>query len=449
MDKIENFKKKLLAAAKQRGFENAEFFYQSTRSRKINVFNGKIEKYQDSNVGGCSFRGLYNGKMGYYYSESLDEAEIEKMLEMAAANARLIENDDRELIFDGRDAEYASVSTYDASLTELTADDLADFALRLERAAYAADKRVKNVIASTVTAGESYISIGNTAGLDLNERTNYAFGFADCVAEENGMTKENGDFAFYPKKELMDPEGLARAAVEKTTAMLGADSVESGSYKVIIKNEAMADLLGCFDGNFYGENVQKGFSLLKGRTGEKIASEMITLADDPHLAGGLSTTAFDSEGVPTRLNTVIENGVLKMFLHNLKSAAAAGEEPTGNGFKQSFKGTVGISATNLYIKNGGSSFDGLCKSMQNGLVITELSGLHAGTNSISGDFSLLASGYLVQNGEIASPVEQITAAGNFYDLLNMVKAVGNDVKFNSSGVGAPSILFDEISIAGK
>ena len=87
--------------------------------------------------------------------------------------------------------------------------------------------------------------------------------------------------------------------------------------------------------------------------------------------------------------------------------------------------------------------------MQNGLVITELSGLHAGTNSISGDFSLLASGYLVQNGEIASPVEQITAAGNFYDLLNMVKAVGNDVKFNSSGVGAPSILFDEISIAGK
>ena len=106
MNKIENFKKKLLAAAAEKGFESAEFFYQSSRSRKINVFGGKIEKYQDSNVGGCSFRGLYNGNMGYYYSESLDESEIDNILEMAAANAVLIENDDKEFIFDGRDAVY-------------------------------------------------------------------------------------------------------------------------------------------------------------------------------------------------------------------------------------------------------------------------------------------------------------------------------------------------------
>ncbi len=449
MKKIEELKKKLLAEAVKKGFETAEFFYQSSRSRKINVFGGKIEKYQDSNVGGYSFRGLFNGNMGYYYSESLDETETDRVLEMAAANARLIENEDKEFIFDGKNAEYAKLNTYDSSLADITAEELSDFALRLEKAVYAADKRITNVLASTVSTGESYISIGNTAGLDISERSNYAFGYADCIAEENGMTKENGEFAFYTKKTMLDPEGLAKAAVEKTTAMLGADSVESGSYKVIIKNEAMADLLGCFDGNFYGENVQKGFSLLKGRTGEKIASDMITLLDDPHLEGGLSTTSFDSEGVPTRLNTIIENGVLKMFLHNLKSAAAAGEEPTGNGFKQSFKGTVGISATNLYIKNGTESFDGLCKTMQNGLVITELSGLHAGANSISGDFSLLASGFGVQNGEIGSPVEQITVAGNFYDLLNMVKAVGNDLKFNSSGVGSPSILFNEVSIAGK
>ncbi|MBQ9519670.1 MAG: TldD/PmbA family protein [Firmicutes bacterium] len=449
MNKIENFKKKLLAAAAEKGFESAEFFYQSSRSRKINVFGGKIEKYQDSNVGGCSFRGLYNGNMGYYYSESLDESEIDNILEMAAANAVLIENDDKEFIFDGRDAVYTKVNTFDASLTDITAEELADFALGLEKAVYSADKRVVNVLASTITTGESYISIGNTAGLDISEHSNYAFGFADCVAEENGMTKENGEFAFYTKKSMLDPEALAKAAVQKTVAMLGADSVESGSYKVIIKNEAMADLLDCYTGNFYGENVQKGFSLLKGRTGEKIASELITLTDDPHLDGGLSTTAFDSEGVPTRRNTLIENGVLKMFLHNLKSAAAADEEPTGNGFKQSFKGTVGISATNLYIKNGDKEFAELCKIMQNGLIITELSGLHSGANSISGDFSLLASGYKVQNGEIISPVEQITAAGNFYDLLNMAKAVGNDLKFNSGAVGSPSVLFDEISIAGK
>ena len=449
LNKADGFKKKLLAAAAEKGFENAEFFYQSSRTRRVNVFGGKIEKYQDSNVGGFSFRGLYNGNMGYYYSESLDEGEIDKVLDMALSNAALIESEDEEFIYDGKNAVYTQVNTFDPSLVDISAEELAAYALELEKTAFDTDKRVTNVLAATVSTGESCISIGNSMGLDISERSNYAVCFVDCVAEENGMTKENGEFAVYMKKDKIDPASVAKEAVEKTTAMLGADSVKTDSYNVIIQNEAMADLVDCYIGNFYGENVQKGFSLLKDKKGEKIASELITMADDPHLEGGLSTTGFDSEGVPTRKNVLIENGVLKMFLHNLKSAAAAGEEPTGNGFKQSFKGTVGISATNLYIKNGDTSKNDLCKIMQNGLIITELSGLHAGANSISGDFSLLASGFLVQNGEIISPVEQITVAGNFFSLLNKVKTVGNDLKFNSGGVGSPSILFDEISVAGK
>ena len=449
MKSIEKFKAKLLDAAVKKGFENAEFYYQSSRTRKINVFGGKTEKYQDSSVGGYSFRGLYGGHMGYFYSESIDENEIDTVLENAKNNALLIESEDTELIYDGRDAVYTMPKTYDPSLETLSVQEMTDYALGLERAAYAADERVKNVLASTISAGESYISIGNTYGLDVSERSNYAFGFADCVAEENGMAKENGEFAFYTSKDMLDPEAVAAAAVKKTVAMLGADSVDTGVYDVIIRSTALADLLDCFIGCFYGENVQKGFSLLGGRLGEKIAADSITLVDDPFMKDGLSTTGFDSEGVPTRVNTLIENGVLKMFLNNLKSAAAAGEQPTGNGFKQSFKGTVGISATNLYIKGGDKTEEELCGIMQNGLIITELSGLHAGANSVSGDFSLLASGFLVRDGRIVSPVEQITAADNFFALLGKTAAVGNNVRFNSGAVGAPSVLFKGVSIAGK
>ncbi len=449
MADIEKFKAKLLSKAAEKGFENAEFYYQSSRTRRVNVFGGKVEKYQDSSVGGFSFRGLYDGKMGYYYSESLDESVIETVLENAKINALLIESEDKEFIFDGKNAEYSEVQTYDPSIDTVTAEEMTEYAIKLEKAAYAADERVKNVLASTMTVGESYISIGNSYGLDISEKANYAFGFADCVAEENGTAKENGEFAFYTKKSEFDPESVAKAAVEKTVAMLGAQSVETGNYKVIIRNEALADLLDCFIGCFYGENVQKGFSLLKGKTGEKIAAENITLIDDPLMKNGLSTAGFDSEGVPTRTKTLIKNGVLEMFLHNLKSAAAAGTEPTGNGFKQSYKGTVGISATNLYIKAGDKTERELCDMMADGIIITELSGLHAGANSISGDFSLLASGFLVKGGKVVSPVEQITAADNFFELLCKAEAVGNDLKFNSGGVGAPSVLFDGISIAGK
>lgn len=446
---VETFKGKLLEAAIKKGFESAEFFYQSSRSRRINVYGGKVEKYQDSNVGGFSFRGLRNGSMGYYYSESMDPSVVDEVIENAWQNAGLIESDDKEFIFDGAGCTYAKVKTFSPGLADITVKELTDAALELEKTAFAADKRIKNVLASTVSAGESHISIGNTRGLDLSEKSNYVFAYVDCVAAENGVTKENGDFAFYTDKSEIDPKALAASAVGKTTDMLGAQSVETGTYKVVIENEAMADLLDCYIGSFYGENVRKGFSLLDGKLGSRIASPLITIADDPHMEGGLSTTGFDSEGVPTRLNTLVEDGVLKMFMHNLKSATAMGAEPTGNGFKQSFKGAVGISATNLYIKAGQKSKKKLWSEMADGIVITELSGLHAGANSISGDFSLLASGFKVVGGELSGPVEQITAAGNFFELLNTVTAVGNDLKFNSGGVGAPSILFDKVSIAGK
>ena len=449
MRDIESFKGKLLDAAIKKGFESAEFFYQSSHSQKVNVYGGEVEKYQDSSVGGFSFRGLQNGNMGYYYSEKIDDALIDEVIENAWQNACLIESDDKEFIYDGKNSSYGEVKTYFKELEDMTAQELSSYAIELEKAVYAADKRVKNVLASTVSKGESYVSIGNTKGLDLSEKSNYVFVYADCVAEENGETKENGEFAFYTNKNSIDVELLAKKAVEKTVAMLGSSSVETGNYKVIIENEAMADLLDCYVGSFYGENVQKGFSMLKGKLGEKIAAETVTVKDDPLMEGGLSSAKFDCEGVPTRVNTLVENGVLKMFLHNLKSAAAAGDEPTGNGFKQSFKGTVGISATNLYIEKGSKSKEELLKELGDGIIITELSGLHAGANSVSGDFSLLASGFKVENGMITTPVEQITAAGNFFALLNEVYAIGNDLEFNSGGVGSPSVLFEKISIAGK
>ena len=448
MQYIENFKNKLLEKAKASGFESAEFFYQSSSSKKINIYEGKVEKNQTSSTGGFSFRGLYNGKMGNYYSEDINEDIIDTVIEGAKQNALLIENDDKEFIYSGG-GEYAKINTYDADISDITAEELAEYAKTLEKAALNADSRVTKVLAATLSAGEAYISLGNTAGLDLNERSNYVIAYADCVAEENGETKENGEFGFYMYKKDIDPADIGRKAAEKTLAMLGADSVKTGEYDIIIQNEALGDLLDCFIGNFYGENVQKGFSMLKDRIGEKIADERLTLVDDPHMEGGMATCAFDSEGVPTRKNVLIENGVLKMFLHNLKSAAAAGEEPTGNGFKQSFKSTVGISATNIYIRSGDKTKNELLSELKNGLLITELSGLHAGANSISGDFSLLASGFEVKDGKITGPVEQITVADNFYTIINKVKSIGNDMKFNSGGVGAPSVLFEKISIAGK
>ena len=211
----------------------------------------------------------------------------------------------------------------------------------------------------------------------------------------------------------------------------------------------MVSLLGAFAGVFFGENAQKGFSLLKGKTGERIASEKVTLRDDALLAGGYGTQPFDSEGVSGKNKAVIEKGVLKTLLYNRKTAKKDGVLSTGNGFKAGLTGSVKTATTNFYLTQGEPTQEELFRQMGNGLFITSLMGLHAGCNAVSGDFSLSAEGFRIEDGKQGRPVEQITIAGNFYKLLESVEEIADDLYFGSNGMGAPSVLVRNLDIAGN
>ena len=174
--------------------------------------------------------------------------------------------------------------------------------------------------------------------------------------------------------------------------------------------------------------------------GEKIACEKFTLIDDPHLENGEGSCSFDSEGVPTKYKELISKGILKTYLYNLKTAKKDGVQSTGNAAKGGYKGTIGISPFNLYVKKGEVSFDELLKKMDRGVIITDFAGLHSGLNSVSGDFSLAAEGFIVENGKKGKAFNQITVAGNFFELLLNIEEIGEDMKFSLSGTGSPSVL---------
>lgn len=444
---IKTFKDKLLKKAIEKGFSKAEFFYQQINTKTVNVYKGQVEKIQNNIGGGFSFRGLYNENMGYYYSEVLNEEQLDYILEQAMENAQIISSREKELIYKG-DKEYPVVNVYNPHLEKISVDDRIEACLKMEKTVLAYDSRVQAVNSSCITVGKSYTYIANTEGLDVNEGSSYLLAYVSCMAQQGESIKENGEIFIGRSWEELDPVKIGTRAAEKTVDSLNSTSVTSDSYGIIMENKCFADLMGCYVSNFYGENVLKGFSLLADKINTKIGSEQVTLVDEPLLEGGYSTTAFDSEGVATKNKVLVEKGVLKSYLHNLKSAAAMGQEPTGNGFKASFKGSVNTSETNLYIKPDKYSLEELTAKMGNGLLICEISGLHAGANSISGDFSLLAEGFRVENGRITTGVEQITIAGNFYDLLKDILAVGSDLEFNSSAIGSPSVYIKELSVAG-
>ena len=444
---IKDFKNILFAKAKDEGFSEYEIYYSERKSFSVNIYKEQIEKYQNSETSGFGFRGIYNGKMGYYYSETVDESIIPEVISTAKINAKLLENDEKEFIYEGS-SKYPDLDLYNTNLNKLTANDKIDLALKMEKAAYTYDKRITAVNTSLINTGDSSVYIANSKGMELSDKQNYAVAYIGIMAQENNSIKESGEIWIGNDISSFNPIELANTAGKKVINSLCGTSVKSNTYKTIIKNEVVADMLQVFSSAFLADNVQKGFSLLSGKLGEKVYSSKITICDYPLLDNGYATTPFDSEGVASYNKNVVENGILKTYLYNLKTANKDGVQSTGNGFKSSFRGTVGVSTTNFFIQNAITEFEDLLSDINNGLLITDVAGLHSGANSISGDFSLAAEGFLIENGKITAPVEQITIAGNFYNLLSDVKDIGNDLKFNSSAIGSPSLAFDSIQVAG-
>lgn len=444
---IKDFKNILFAKAKDEGFSEYEIYYSERKSFSVNIYKEQIEKYQNSETSGFGFRGIYNGKMGYYYSETVDESIIPEVISTSKINAKLLENDEKEFIYEGS-SKYPDLDLYNTNLNKLTANDKIDLALKMEKAAYTYDKRITAVNTSLINTGDSSVYIANSKGMELSDKQNYAVAYIGIMAQENNSIKESGEIWIGNDISSFNPIELANTAGKKVINSLCGTSVKSNTYKTIIKNEVVADMLQVFSSAFLADNVQKGFSLLSGKLGEKVYSSKITICDYPLLDNGYATTPFDSEGVASYNKNVVENGILKTYLYNLKTANKDGVQSTGNGFKSSFRGTVGVSTTNFFIQNGITEFEDLLSDINNGLLITDVAGLHSGANSISGDFSLAAEGFLIENGKITAPVEQITIAGNFYNLLSDVKDIGNDLKFNSSAIGSPSLAFDSIQVAG-
>ncbi len=445
---IGRFRDILFEKAEKAGFEEYEMYAGINRSFSVNIFRGEIEKYRKSSSGGVSFRGIKNGRTGYFYTEDISEEAADMAIRQALENAAVMSSEEREEIYAGSKS-YPEIKTYDSGLEGFSDEEKIKLAKKLEKEAYAYSDKIELVTGSTVASGEGEVFICNSKGLDLNYRSGIVMAIVSVLASDGGNKKTGGEIkgSLYPSE--LDPHKIAEKACKEAVEQLGASSMKGYKGKVIFKNEAFTDLIQTFSSSFYAELAQKGLSLLKDKEGSIIASEAVTIVDEPLIENGYASVPFDSEGVASYNKTVVEKGVLKTLLYNLKSARKAGRSSTGNGFKASYKGSVSTSSTNFYLRKGEVSFEELVEMLGNGVVITELGGLHAGANAVTGDFSLLCHGFVVENGKITRPVEQIICAGNFFSLLKDIKTVASDLEFSISGTGSPSVLADNISVSGE
>lgn len=446
MDK-NKFKELLFKRATEKGFTDCEMYYSTNTGITVDIFRSTLDKFSSSTTGGVSFRGLYNNKMGFSYVESLDEFSIDLLVDYAKENALLLDNNDKEFIYNGDD-KYQDVKTYFKEIEEVDTEKLFEIGLELEKSVLNYDAKIKNPKDIILSKSSSEIFIANTKGLCLEDKQNYLFYYVSVFAKNGENIKDGSSYKVSFNKDV-DIHKIIKEACDDALDGLGATSVKSGKYNIIFKNNAFCDLFGCFTSNFYAEMVQKGLSILNGKLNTKIASSKITIFDNPLMENGYSSSSFDSEGVACYDKVVVLDGNLKTFLYNLKSSNKDGVKSTGNGFRNGYKGKISTSYTNFYIKNGNTPFDTMVKNMDDGIIITKLSGLHAGVNSISGDFSLLAEGFIAKNGTKDIPIEQITISGNFFEILSNIDDIADDIKFSPNGIGSPSIFANKLSISGE
>lgn len=430
--------------AKEIGFSDIEFKVILKKELTIQVFHKKVEKYSIAENETIHIRGIVNNKMVSGYSENKNN--IKHILDEMVVNSALIEENKKQEIFAGS-SKYNNFKTNSVNLANVSVADKIALCLKAEQEAYNYNNKISDVDEVSYNEIENSMKIINSKGLKLSYKVSYGMLVLSVVAKDNDDIRTGFMYQFGQDINDFIIDKLVKEACDEAINALNGTQCDSKKYKVLMNPDVFASFTSFLVDSIHGDNVNKNKSLLKDKLNEIVASKKFTLIENPHIKKyPYFYRAFDDEGVATYKKTIIDKGILKMFLYNIEEAKVANTVSTGNGYGGS---SIGVDSAFLMVKPGKNSKEQLCQKINNGILISSVQGLHAGMNSMSGDFSLQASGYLIENGKITKPVNLITIAGNLFKMYKDIVEVANDSFVTYSGISCPSVYIKSLAVSGK
>lgn len=438
------FIQKFSKAAHANGITNIEFYTKAVKSQSVGVYQGSVEEVEMSDITSCYIQGEYNGKTGAIsvedFSDEFIEEGIRYLQEAASISKSVVKWTERMSCDNRKEYEFTPIEKMSKKTVDVE---------EVVTKAYVGLQKFNGI-----HCGEKIreITIQNDAGLCMRDNVKSASLWTQAASEKDGIvqTADKGYHAI--NVDDMDFYKLYLVAAMDACGMMDASPVPTGNYPIILKNDVLCEMLSMFIKAFGADEIRRKMSKLVGKVGEQIASDIVNIIEDPNLPEGINNRTFDDEGTPTQAKQIIKDGKLQMYLYNCYEAEKAGGVAlTGNGFKNYYKETVGISVTNLKLVGQDKTRDDLLEEMGDGLYIRHCDGMFAGADVLTGDFTLISRGYLVKNGKKDRGVNQITIAGNFFDMLKDIVAIGNDymVNYTENGVYiAPSIYIKNLVVSG-
>lgn len=436
--------KKIIEQGLAKGLTCVELTTSVSSKLSISLFNEEIENLTSASDGGLSIRGLKDGKLGVFSSDRMDNAIVDFALDQVVENSKygIQASED---IFLKPGLKYKKVHTYSPSLEEVTSEQFVKIGKEISSRLHSLDSRI-DVVQTTIEVSKSETKVINSNNLKLSSKSNSLQIVTSLQAKQDKEIVSNFNYAIVSSLEEFNIDEFINKTLKDTISQFNGVEVNSGKYDVVLSRDCVAVLLSVIMDQTSAYQVKNHLSLFEGKLNQKVMSSKLTISDTP-LAKTIFDVSFDDDCYPTCNKTIIKNGVLQTYLFDLQTAKDFNTTTTGNAHSS---GGKNIPAPFLItLKKGKLSLEELCQKVGNGVYITDLSGTGTGINSQSGDYSLQAGGYLIEDGKITKCIPLMTVSGNILKDLNRVGEVGSDSKLTYYGVDTPSLLLKQVSISGK
>ncbi len=440
----------VVALAKKAGADVAETCIQEGSHLSAKVRMREPELVEEAGSRALGLRVMLGQQVAVTYTSDLSASGRKRLVEDALELARLSEPD----AFAGPpDAsslstreEWTDLDPYDPMVELVPAGDALSCALSGEHAAFETDPRITNSEGATFTRASGCSAIVTSGGFRGAERGTSASLVVSPVADDEDGKKRSG-YHWTASRYLADMEPALEVGAEaarRTVAQLGAQKLPSQELPVVFDKDAARSIVGLLAGCVLGSSVWRRSTYLLERIGTRVASDLITIVDDPLIPRAPGSRPFDGEGLLSRPNLVVERGILKTYLTDTYSGRKLEVKSTASAARSS-SGGVGPSTTNFLLQPGELTRDALVADTPYGLYVTQMMGF--GFNGVTGDFSRGASGFVIRDGELAEPVSEITISLNLDQLLQRIDAVADDLDFRTS-TASPTFRVSSMTLAG-
>ncbi len=427
----------VLNQAKEMGASAVEAEVGVGSGLSANVRKGEIDKLEYERDKGLSITVFIDGQKGNSSTSDFSDVAIKESVEAAMSIAKFASRDEHAGLVE---AELMATEFPDLDLYHpwsISPEAAIELAIECEQAAFDSDKRISNSDGSVVSTYSGLNLYGNTN--NFINGWNWSNHTIDCtvIAEDsNGMQRDGWYSKAHDYNDLQSVKGISQEAARRTVARLDSRKLSTRQAPIIFEAPVASGLFSAMITAISGGSLYRRASFLLDKKGEQIFADHININEQPYIKKALGSASFDNDGVATRERDIIKDGVLMDYVLSGYSARKLGLQTTGN--------AGGVH--NLVIEPGKSNLDEMVKQMGTGLLITDMIGF--GVNQITGDYSRGASGFWVENGELAYPVEEITVAGNLVDMYKNIISIGNDVDPRGN-ILTGSVMIDTMTIAGE